>query len=79
MPKSEVVIPDRAPDLTLDDYITPVQNLLYRLTGDTIWFMLILNMPEKWDSRKHLFRAYAPSVSSAEWPLNCFARVNRRE
>lgn len=35
MPKSEVVIPDRAPDLTLDDYITPVQNLLYRLTGDT--------------------------------------------
>ena len=35
MPKSEVVIPDRAPDLTLDDYITPVHNLLYRLTGDT--------------------------------------------
>ena len=29
------MIPDRAPDLTLDDYITPVQNLLYRLTGDT--------------------------------------------
>ena len=35
MPKSPVVIPDRAPDVELDDYISPVQNLLYRLTGDT--------------------------------------------
>ncbi len=35
MPKSDVVIPDRDPDFELDDYISPVQNLLYRLTGDT--------------------------------------------
>ena len=35
MPKSEVVIPERKPDITLDDEISPVQNLLYRLTGDT--------------------------------------------
>ena len=35
MPKSSVVIPDRDPDFALDDYVTPVQNLLYRLTGDT--------------------------------------------
>lgn len=35
MPKSPVVIPDRSPDYELDDYISPVQNLLYRLTGDT--------------------------------------------
>ncbi|MBC3536669.1 MaoC/PaaZ C-terminal domain-containing protein [Megasphaera hominis] len=35
MPKSSVVIPDREPDVTVDDYISPVQNLLYRLTGDT--------------------------------------------
>ena len=35
MPKSDVVIPDREPDFELDDYISPVQNLLYRLTGDT--------------------------------------------
>lgn len=35
MPKSTIVIPDRAPDVELDDYISPVQNLLYRLTGDT--------------------------------------------
>ncbi len=35
MPKSPVVIPDRAPDFEVDDYISPVQNLLYRLTGDT--------------------------------------------
>lgn len=35
MPKSPVAIPDRAPDFELDDYISPVQNLLYRLTGDT--------------------------------------------
>lgn len=35
MPKSPVVIPDRAPDFELDDYISPVQNVLYRLTGDT--------------------------------------------
>ena len=35
MPKSTVVIPDRAPDVELNDYISPVQNLLYRLTGDT--------------------------------------------
>lgn len=35
MPKSNVVIPTRDPDQTVDSYITPVQNLLYRLTGDT--------------------------------------------
>ena len=35
MPKSPVVIPDRNPDIEIDDYISPVQNLLYRLTGDT--------------------------------------------
>lgn len=35
MPKSTVVIPNRAPDYEEDDYISPVQNLLYRLTGDT--------------------------------------------
>lgn len=35
MPKCSVVIPDRVPDFELDDYISPVQNLLYRLTGDT--------------------------------------------
>lgn len=35
MPKSNVVIPEREPDFELDDYISPVQNLLYRLTGDT--------------------------------------------
>lgn len=35
MPKSDVVIPDKAPDVEIDDYISPVQNLLYRLTGDT--------------------------------------------
>lgn len=35
MPKSTVVIPDRAPDYVIEDHISPVQNLLYRLTGDT--------------------------------------------
>lgn len=35
MPKSDVVIPEREPDYAVDDYVTPVQNLLYRLTGDT--------------------------------------------
>lgn len=35
MPKSSVQIPDRSPDVEIDDYISPVQNLLYRLTGDT--------------------------------------------
>ena len=35
MPKSPVVIPDRLPDVEMDDTISPVQNLLYRLTGDT--------------------------------------------
>ena len=35
MPKSPVQIPDRGPDVEIDDYISPVQNLLYRLTGDT--------------------------------------------
>ncbi|QAT50711.1 hypothetical protein EQM14_13590 [Caproiciproducens sp. NJN-50] len=35
MPKSSVVIPERDPDFTVDDYVSPVQNLLYRLTGDT--------------------------------------------
>lgn len=35
MPKSTVVIPDCEPDYEEIDYISPVQNLLYRLTGDT--------------------------------------------
>ena len=35
MPRSTVVIPDREPDIVVDDYVSPVQNLLYRLTGDT--------------------------------------------
>lgn len=35
MPKSEVEIPNREPDFELDDYISPTQNVLYRLTGDT--------------------------------------------
>ena len=35
MPKNPVAIPQRAPDFTLDDDISPVQNVLYRLTGDT--------------------------------------------
>ena len=35
MPKSNVAIPGRAPDVEVDDYISPIQNLLYRLTGDT--------------------------------------------
>lgn len=35
MPKSTIVIPDINPDIEIEDYISPVQNLLYRLTGDT--------------------------------------------
>lgn len=35
MPKSAVVIPDRAADVVAGDHIGPTQNLLYRLTGDT--------------------------------------------
>lgn len=35
MPKNPVKIPERNPDFTSDDYISPVQNVLYRLTGDT--------------------------------------------
>ena len=35
MPKSDVVIPEREPDFVVDDYVSEVQNLLYRLTGDT--------------------------------------------
>lgn len=35
MPKSTVTIPNCTPDLVLEDYIGPVQNVLYRLTGDT--------------------------------------------
>ncbi|MCD8151766.1 MAG: hypothetical protein LUD71_01555, partial [Clostridiales bacterium] len=35
MPPSAITIPDRKPDCSLEDYITPTQNVLYRLTGDT--------------------------------------------
>lgn len=35
MPANKVVIPDRVPDFEINDHISPVQNLLYRLTGDT--------------------------------------------
>ena len=35
MPKSDVTIPERDPDETEEDYVGPVQNMLYRLTGDT--------------------------------------------
>lgn len=34
-PKNDVEIPDRAPDHVVEDFISPVQNVLYRLTGDT--------------------------------------------
>ena len=32
---SPVKIPEREPDYEVDDHISPVQNVLYRLTGDT--------------------------------------------
>lgn len=35
MPKSDTKIPDRVPDFIEEDYINSVQNVLYRLTGDT--------------------------------------------
>lgn len=35
MPSNLINIPDRDPDYEIHDYISPVQNLLYRLTGDT--------------------------------------------
>ena len=35
MPANPIVIPSREPDFVIADYISPVQNLLYRLTGDT--------------------------------------------
>ena len=35
MPSWEVVLPQRAPDLTSEDQLGPSQHLLYRLTGDT--------------------------------------------
>lgn len=35
MPKNSISIPEKQPDIELDDYVSPVQNLLYRLTGDT--------------------------------------------
>ncbi|WP_446897923.1 MaoC/PaaZ C-terminal domain-containing protein [Clostridium sp. LBM24168] len=35
MLSSSVKMPYRNPDYEVDDYISPVQNLLYRLTGDT--------------------------------------------
>lgn len=37
VPKQDVQIPeDREPDYVIEDYITPTQNLLYRLTSDTL-------------------------------------------
>lgn len=35
MPKSTVKIPERDADIVVKDYISPVQNVLYRLCGDT--------------------------------------------
>ena len=35
MPRRAGRIPDREPDYAVDDYVTEVQNLFYRLTGDT--------------------------------------------
>lgn len=34
-PKSPVVIPAREPDYVVTDYMSEIQNILYRLTGDT--------------------------------------------
>lgn len=34
-PKSEVIIPDRAPDFVENDFVASNQNLIYRLSGDT--------------------------------------------
>ena len=35
LPKNPVKIPDREPDFVEDDQFSPVQNVLYRLSGDT--------------------------------------------
>ncbi len=35
MPRRESAIPQREPDVVLNDHVGPVQHLLYRLTGDT--------------------------------------------
>ena len=35
LPTSQVRIPERRPEYRVHDYISPVQNILYRLTGDT--------------------------------------------
>lgn len=35
-PKSPVVFPDREPDFVYDDYMSPTQAALYRLTGDVM-------------------------------------------
>lgn len=35
MPKSPVRIPEREPDIVIHDHIRAIQNVLYRLTGDT--------------------------------------------
>lgn len=35
LPKEQVRMPNRAPDSVATDYVSPVQHMLYRLTGDT--------------------------------------------
>ncbi len=35
MPKNKVAVPEREPDFTCDDYVGPMQHMIYRLTGDT--------------------------------------------
>jgi acyl dehydratase len=34
-PKTDVTIPERAPDCVVNDFMSETQNILYRLTGDT--------------------------------------------
>lgn len=69
MPRGASPIPERDPDLVIDDHIGAAQNLLYRLTGDTNLVHVdrdVAVSPGAWTAPSSM--TCAPTATSAAWP-----------
>lgn len=59
-PASPVVFPDRKPDVVEDDYISPTQNALYRLTGDTNLVHVDRELAQEWGMKGAFMQGFCP-------------------
>ncbi|MBQ8053414.1 MAG: MaoC family dehydratase N-terminal domain-containing protein [Lachnospiraceae bacterium] len=60
MPKSPIRIPEREADIIVNDHISPIQNVLYRLTGD----MNLVHMDPAYAKEKGFDRVFMQGLCS---------------